>query len=120
GGYTYQWSNGQTSQTATGLAPGKHNITVTDLNNCSVTRTVTVSAPTELRITGILTTETTSYGSATGTATVQVAGGSPNYTFSWSHSTTETGQTSRNLPAGTYSVTVTDSNGCTDTSEVLI
>ena len=120
GGFTYNWSNGQTSQTATGLAPGDHTVTVTDLNNCSLTRTVTVSAPTELKITGILTTETTSFGSATGTATAQVAGGSPNYSFSWSHSTSETGQTARNLPAGTYSVTVTDANGCTATKEVLI
>lgn len=120
GGYKYLWSNGQTTQTATGLAPGEHSVTVTDLNNCSLTRTVTVSAPTLLQITGILTTETTSYGSATGTATAQVSGGSPNYTFSWSHSTSETGQTARNLPAGRYTVKVTDANGCTDTEEVLI
>ena len=117
-GYTYKWSNGQTTQTATGLPPGNHSVTITDANGCSAERTVTVSQPTELKITGFLTTETTSYGTATGTATVQITGGTPNYSFKWSNNLT--GQTAQGLAAGTYSVTVTDANGCTATKEVII
>ncbi|MCY2686126.1 LamG-like jellyroll fold domain-containing protein, partial [Salinimicrobium sp. TH3] len=119
-GYTFRWSNGQTTQTATGLSPGTHTLTVTDANGCVAERNVTVSQPTELNINGFLTTETTSYGSATGTATVQIIGGTPNYTYQWNDSNNQTGQTATNLLAGTYSVTVTDANGCSATGTVEV
>ncbi len=120
GGYTYLWSNGQTTQNATGFAPGSHNVKVTDSNGCSTIRNFTISQPAQLRITGFLTTETTSFGSATGTATVQVTGGTPTYTFSWSGPGGKTGQTARDLAAGNYTVTVTDANGCSTTGQVTI
>lgn len=41
-GYTYLWSNGQTTATATGLAAGSHNVTVTDANGCTSTASVQV------------------------------------------------------------------------------
>ncbi|WP_144962207.1 LamG-like jellyroll fold domain-containing protein [Gillisia sp. Hel_I_86] len=118
GAYNYLWSNGQTAQQATGLAPGDHTVTITDENGCSKVRTITVSTPTQLQITGFLTTETTSFGSATGTATVQVGGGSGGYTFLWSNG--QTGQSANSLLAGKYTVTVTDTNACTVTDEVIV
>ncbi|WP_373056605.1 LamG-like jellyroll fold domain-containing protein [Zunongwangia sp. H14] len=118
GEYSYLWEDGQTTQTATGLAPGEHTVIITDGNGCEKERIVTVSSPAKLEISGFLTTETTSYGSATGSATVQVTGGSPNYSFKWSDG--QTGQTAKNLAAGTYSVTVTDQNGCTATKSVVV
>ncbi len=123
GNYTYLWDNGQTTQTATGLAPGNHSVTVTDENGCAKDRTFTVSQPTELKVTGFLTTETTSFGSSTGSATAQVTGGSPNYSFEWTGGPTGkkyTGQTAQELAAGTYTVTVTDKNGCTATGVVEV
>ncbi|WP_324721749.1 HYR domain-containing protein [Salinimicrobium sp. HB62] len=118
GSYTYSWSNGQTTQQATGLAPGTHSVVVTDSNGCSKERSFSISQPEELIVSGFLTTETTLYGSATGTATAQVTGGTPNYSFSWSNG--QTGQTAQNLTAGTYTVTVTDGNGCTATGVVEV
>ena len=120
GDFTYLWSNGQTSQNATGLAPGSHNVQVSDSNGCTTQRTFTISQPAELRITGFLTTETTSYGTATGTATVQVSGGTPSYSFVWSGPGIRTEQTARDLTAGTYTVTVTDVNGCSISGQVTI
>ncbi|MDR5589564.1 LamG-like jellyroll fold domain-containing protein [Christiangramia sediminicola] len=123
GSYTYLWDNGQTDETATGLSPGEHTVTVTDANGCSKERTFTVSEPAELLVTGFLTTETTSFGSNTGSATAQVTGGTPNYTFEWIGGPTGkkyTGQTARDLAAGIYTVTVTDANGCTATGEVEV
>ena len=122
GEYTYLWDNGQTTQKATDLAPGDHTVTITDKNGCSKVRTVTVSQPTELKVTGFLTTETTSFGSPTGSATAQVIGGTPGYTFGWVGPVGETysGQTAKDLPAGIYTVTVTDANGCTATGEVEV
>jgi len=43
--YTYSWSNGQTSQLATGLCQGAHNVVVTDANGCTGTQTITVNIP---------------------------------------------------------------------------
>ncbi len=125
GNYTYLWDNdpNKTSKTATGFAPGSHSVTVTDENGCSKDRTFTVSQPTELKVTGFLTTETTSFGSSTGSATAQVSGGTPNYTFEWTGGPTGgtyTGQTAKDLAAGTYTVTVTDANGCIATESVVI
>jgi hypothetical protein len=110
--YTYLWSDGQTSQTATGLAPGNYSVTIKDGNLCETQKSVTITAPSQLVIEDISTTETTSFGSATGTATVNVNGGTPNYEFLWSDSEAQKTQTAINLSAGTYEVVVTDSNGC--------
>ena len=121
GAYTYKWDNGdhnQTGQTATNFAPGEHSVAVTDANGCSKTRSFTISAPQELKVTGFLTTETTYFGSETGTATAQISGGTPNYTFRWSDG--QTGQTAKDLSAGTYTVTVSDANGCSTTGEVEV
>jgi len=110
GSYSYLWSNGQTDQTATGLAPGNYSVTVNDGNDCETQKSVTITAPAELIITGFHTTETTSFGSATGTATVNLNGGTPGYTYLWSNGQTD--QTAKNLVAGTYNVIVTDANKC--------
>ncbi|NJW51920.1 LamG-like jellyroll fold domain-containing protein, partial [Salinimicrobium oceani] len=120
GGFTYTWSNGQTTNTPTtgNLAPGTHSVIVTDANGCSKERSFTISQPQKLEVTGFMTTETTLYGSSTGTATAQVSGGTPNYTFTWSNG--QTGQTAKDLAAGNYTVTVTDANGCSAQKTVEI
>ena len=57
-------------------------------------------------------------GQATGTATVTPSGGTAPYTYAWSNGATS--QTVNNLPSGSYTVTVTDANGCTDQMSVTI
>ncbi|MFN4761486.1 LamG-like jellyroll fold domain-containing protein, partial [Gillisia sp. Q332] len=118
GSYSYLWSNGQTTQTATGLAPGNYSVTVKDGNLCETQKSVTITAPAELIITEFHTTGTTYFGSETGTSTVLISGGTANYTFLWSNG--QTSQTARNLAAGTYSVTVTDANGCKKTGSTEV
>ncbi|MFI5164554.1 MAG: gliding motility-associated C-terminal domain-containing protein, partial [Bacteroidia bacterium] len=107
--YTYNWSNGQTTQTSTGLCAGAYTITVTDSLNNSVTSTVIVTQPTAL-------TATVSSSSATclnndGSASVIVSGGTPGYTYLWSPGL-QTTSTATGLPSGTYTVLVNDANGC--------
>ncbi|RMG78741.1 MAG: T9SS C-terminal target domain-containing protein [Bacteroidetes bacterium] len=51
--YTYQWSNGQTTQTATGLAAGSYSVTVTDGYGCSATGSVSVNEPPASAFNGI-------------------------------------------------------------------
>ncbi|MGP8215100.1 MAG: PKD domain-containing protein [Bacteroidia bacterium] len=119
--YTYLWSNGQTTSTATGFPAGNYTVTVTitDANNCSITDipNVTITQP------PALTTATSSIpvkcnGGATGSATITAGGGTPGYTYSWSNGETTTSATG--LSAGTYAVTVTDANGCTATVNITI
>lgn len=59
------------------------------------------------------------HGTNTGSATFSVSGGTPEYTYSWLPSGGN-GATASNLVAGTYEVTVTDKNGCTQTQSFTI
>ena len=110
-GVNYLWSNGQTTQTATGLCPG-NTYTITISMGCGQQFQDTVI----LNNTGMLTVTKASTPSTCvnpGTASVTVGGGSPPYTYSWSN-----GATTSNiggLGAGNYCVSITDNKGCQDT-----
>jgi PKD repeat protein len=113
--YTYQWSNGASTQDLTGLPAGTYTVTVTSADGCVLTQVVTLNEPTLL---------TTTVGSTPeisgddGTATVTVAGGNGGYSYLWSNG--QTGATATGLSAGTYSVTVTDSLGCNTSTTVNV
>ena len=114
GDFTYEWSDdfGQETQTATDLAAGIYIVTVTDANFCTETANVTVSGVDAPTIAGF-DTNNSNCGTANGSATVNVQGGTPNYTFLWdTNANSQTTQTAENLAAGSYSVTVTDDNDC--------
>lgn len=115
--YSYQWSNSQTGATATGLCAGSYSVTVTDAASQTASATVTITQPSALSGT-ISQTNVSCNGGANGTATVSAAGGTAPYTYLWSNS--QTSATSTGLTAGMYSVTVTDSKGCTKNSSATI
>jgi PKD repeat protein len=118
-GYTYLWSTGATTSTASGLAPGTYTVTVTDAAGCTSVASVTVTEPAPL--TGsVSSTSETSPGAADGTATVAPTGGTPGYTYVWSTVPTQTTSTATGLTGGSYTVTVTDANGCSWTDTVLV
>ncbi|MFW0739220.1 T9SS type A sorting domain-containing protein [Flavobacterium sp. T12S277] len=118
-GYTYSWSpSGGTAATATGLAAGTYTATVTDANGCSTTQAFTLSNPAAFAVTTSQT-DVLCNGSATGSAGVVVTGGTPGYTYSWSPSG-GTAATATGLIAGTYTVTITDANGCFTTRTFTI
>lgn len=118
-GYTYIWTGGQTTQTATGLGVGTYTVTVTDANSCSQTQTVSVTSPGTLSLT---TSVTNVYcnGDATGKATAIASGGSSPYSYLWNDIPATNIATATGLTAGTYSVTITDNNGCTQTGSATI
>lgn len=62
----------------------------------------------------------TQQGLEEGTATAIVKGGTPPYAYEWNDPHNQTGQTATGLPAGVYSVTVTDANGCIDSATVVV
>jgi len=119
GTYTYLWNNGQATQTATGLAQGNYTVTVTDANNCSKTVTCAItgiSGPSSAGMSNV--TAVLCNGGNTGTATASATGGTGALTYVWSN-----GQNSANatgLSAGTYTVVVSDVNGCTITATVNV
>ncbi|WEK33900.1 MAG: MBG domain-containing protein [Candidatus Pseudobacter hemicellulosilyticus] len=114
GSYTYSWSpSGGTAATATGLAAGPYTVTVTDANNCQMTRNFSITQPPPMSVTGSQT-EVTATGMSNGSATVTVTGGTGSYTYSWSPSG-GTAATATGLAAGIYTVTITDANLCSTT-----
>jgi len=113
--YTYSWSNGQTTQTATGLCPGKYLVTIKD-QSCNPridTASVDVSPGAGYLNATIVTTPVKCFGQSNGTASVTVIGGTAPIVYSWSNGATSS--TINALAAGNYTCTVKDANGCTDT-----
>jgi hypothetical protein len=117
--YTYSWSNGATSSSASGLSVGTYSITVTDAHGCTATSSVALTNPALLTAAITASTNATCYGESDGSATVTAAGGTGTDTYSWSPSG-GTSATATGLAAGTYTVTVTDANSCTATANVTI
>ena len=132
--YTYAWtktgdnSYGATSQDINSLGPGTYNVTVTDANDCTITASYTITEPDELVATGTISNNNgfgiSCNGANDGSIDLSVSGGTANYTYSWStnngsglsvNSEDQTG-----LGPGTYNVTVTDANNCTDTASFTI
>ena len=111
-GYTYSWTSGGAVATENNLSPGNYTCTITDTNGCVITQSFVITAPPALNLASAYT-DILCNGGSTGSATVNVSGGTPGYTYAWTSG--GTGATENNLPAGNYTCTVTDSNGCTIT-----
>ncbi len=117
--YVYLWSpSGGTNATGTGLTAGLYMVTITDLNNCSVTASVAITQPSVLTATMGPPTNILCNG-GTGSATVSAKGGTAPYVYSWSPSG-GTNAMGTGLTAGTYVVTITDINSCTATASTII
>ena len=116
--YTFLWSNGSTSNTITGVAPGNYYVGVTDANNCTGSGSIYIS--TSSPIVSTVTTTTSLCSAATGSATLAVSGGQPPYTINWSTFPIQTGLSATGLIAGNYSFYITDANGCVRTGNAQI
>lgn len=115
--FTYKWSNGQTGTTATGLNVGDYFVTVMDAGGCNRTAKVTVASNAGFTI-GVSSTNA-SCGATNGSATATVTGGGrAPFTYKWS--TNATTSTITGIGAGSYSVTVTDANGCANTGSTTV
>lgn len=114
--YTYSWSNGQTTSTATGLSASTYQVVVTDASGCSSSGSITINSSTGPTVTTSST--DASCGNTDGTATANVSGGTAPYTYAWSDG--QTGSTATGLSAGNYTVDVTDANGCIATQTASI
>jgi gliding motility-associated-like protein len=102
------------------VAAGTYTFTVFDANNCTATTTITVSQPSALSATISSVSNVSCNGGSNGTATVSVTGGTGGYSYSWSTTPVQNAATAVNLASGTYTVTITDVNGCTTTASTAI
>jgi gliding motility-associated-like protein len=121
--FTYVWNTtpAQNSATASGLQPGSYTVTVTDANGCTGTATAQVTAPAaplDVTITGF--TNVLCFDHEEGTATAAASGGTAPYTYTWNTDPVQTGSHAIDLDEGTYTVTVTDTNNCTASTNVHI
>ncbi|MBL7818728.1 MAG: gliding motility-associated C-terminal domain-containing protein [Saprospiraceae bacterium] len=116
--FTYRWSNGATTSTATNLAASSYSVTVTDNAGCSVVATAQVNGTATNFV--INTTSTaSSCATPTGSATVtSVTGGNAPYAYLWSNGATTA--TISNVGVATYTVTITDGSGCQQSKQVVV
>lgn len=114
--YTYIWSNGESTSEIYDLAPGNYRVTVSDALGCTDWASVDIddSTPPTIRIDGTNTTCDQDNGQVSTT----VSGGTMPYTYRWSNGATTSDLS--DVSDGTYRVTVTDANGCTDATAVDI
>ncbi|MEZ7493852.1 Calx-beta domain-containing protein, partial [Leeuwenhoekiella aequorea] len=118
--YTYKWSNGATTSNLVNVPAGKYTLTVTDKNGCKKSiNNITVNQNDEITATTSSTSETKFNGND-GTATVgNASGGVEPYTYKWSKNNLTT-QTITGLNTGSYTVTITDSKGCSVVKTVVV
>ncbi|MDO8367069.1 MAG: HYR domain-containing protein, partial [Saprospiraceae bacterium] len=114
---TYIWSNGATTQNVSGLSPANYTVSVVDGNNCPAVLSVSIGAPPVLSVNASAT-GVTANGANDGTASANPTGGTPNYSYVWSNNATT--QSIIGLAPGTYTVVVTDANGCTSVQTVNV
>ncbi|MCE3280595.1 MAG: hypothetical protein K0S44_2786 [Bacteroidetes bacterium] len=122
--YTYSWTGGCTSA-ACNQPAGSYTVTVTDSwsTGCTATGTATVTEPTAVTATSTQI-NVNCAGACNGTATANPSGGTPGtggtYNYSWSTSPVQNTQTATGLCAGTYTCIVTDNNGCSPSSPLVV
>ncbi|HEU4718320.1 MAG TPA: gliding motility-associated C-terminal domain-containing protein, partial [Bacteroidia bacterium] len=108
--FTFSWSpSGGTGQTANGLTAGIYTVTATDTSGCTTTQTVAITQPTAIVVT---TTGDTACAGVNGNISVNSSGGIPPYTYLWSDGSTTPSISVSPVTSTTYTITVTDVNGC--------
>ncbi len=115
--YSFQWSNGATTGTITGIPAGIYTVTVTDSSMCNKVVTIPVGGDTQINLNPVVINN--GCNASGGSIVLSPSGGSGSgYSFLWSDGTTASSLTG--LVAGTYSVTITDSNNCSETASYTI
>ncbi|MCB0835365.1 MAG: T9SS type A sorting domain-containing protein [Bacteroidetes bacterium] len=116
--YTYEWSNGSSTDSALNLAAGIYSVVVTDSVGCFAAFTYTLNNANAPALTISGSTDITCNGENNGSATVTATGGTGTVTYMWDNG--ENTATAVSLGAGAHTVTATDANGCSSFISVTI
>ncbi len=120
--YNYSWSNGGQQKDIFNISAGSYQIITTDNNSCILTDTILVTEPDFISILANIT-PVRCKGESSGEIDISVTGGTPEYDYHWTNSDfvlSASTQDLNELPADSYSVEVTDTNGCTGSSAFVV
>lgn len=120
--YTYLWTNGSNNQDISGLTVGNYSVSITDNKGCTLPSNFTISQPTIISST-LSSNPVSCYGFSNGIVSVSASGGSAPYQYSWQNNSTlfaQNNATLTNVPAGNYTVTITDNNGCSMNNSTVL
>jgi hypothetical protein len=115
--YTYTWSNGATTPNINNIAAGNYTLTIRDANGCTTSATTTVTEPEALQV-QLSGTDVHCANGNDGTVSSSAQGGTSPYSYLWSNGNTSQGI--GGLTTGTYSLSVTDANGCATTASITL
>jgi gliding motility-associated-like protein len=120
--YSISWNTIPASTTGLieNLGEGSYTVTITDANGCVASETYTLTEPSPLDANIESIQNVLCAGESTGSVTIAVSGGTPDYTVEWDDPSNQTGLTATNLAAGTYTASIEDANGCTITFQITI
>jgi gliding motility-associated-like protein len=108
--YYFSWSTGSTDEDIDSLIAGVYTVILSDTNGCQISLSDTIVEPDSALTASLFVTDITCAGDSTGSIHVIPAGGTASYIFLWNNGVLADSLTA--LPAGLYSVTVKDNNGC--------
>jgi gliding motility-associated-like protein len=117
--YSYSWSVAQTGTFITQLQAGAYTVTVKDTNNCAASLVASVTQPPVLSV-SVAAIQNALCFSALGGASLTTSGGTAPYSYTWSTTPPQNGSNLQNAPAGNYSVSIADMNGCPQTLSLNI
>lgn len=120
--YTYAWSNMATTDNISNLSAGSYQLIVTDLNGCTHTASYVVAQPATYPNVSFSTIPVSCKGGNDGSIDLTPNGGTPGYNYQWFNASNSvmpiTVQDLANIPSGSYTVQVTDANGCSISGSV--
>jgi gliding motility-associated-like protein len=115
--YTFNWSNGATTQNLTNVGAGNFNVTVTDNNGCADSLNFTLTSPGGIVVV-LNAVDASCQGVNNGSITANVSGGATPYTYLWNDGATT--QNLNNVGPGNYTLTVTDALSCTEIQVITV
>lgn len=119
GSYSYTLNGTAATANNTGLAPGTYNVVVSDAVSCSKSFSVTITEPTTLVQTAVVS-DVNCRGGSDGAIDASIGGGTLPYAFSWNTVPVQTSEDLTGLTVGTYTLTVTDGKNCVSTSPYVV
>ncbi len=118
--YQYNWGNNLgTTNSISNLTAGIYSCQLIDANNCVLNQSFQISNPPAISNTILTSTNVNCFGNSTGSASISASGGTGNLSYLWSPNQTSSSSIS-NVPAGTYTCTTSDANGCQQSTMVTI
>jgi len=117
--YTFAWNSGASTQNISGLSVGTYTVFIKDSGGgCTGIASATIIQPAKVKDSVTILVNEKCFGDSTGSITLGNTGGTPGYTYNWSNG--KTSSNISNLSVGTYSITITDANGCKNVDSVTV